>query len=157
MTRKAGFEKPLSIDIFPDITQLRKQLSKASPVGKSQLYVKGKPYIAGKLKKSWLRPSQSPIHVSRSGKSIIVKNKHPQARAVDRGTKTHKISISKKKKLRFRVSGFVRYKDSVIVKGIRGTGYIKKAINKFLALGKRGMKVRWGNKQGNWIQFKGQL
>ena len=156
---RPGFEKPVGAVVRLRLNRLRAALRDESPVGKKRqksFTIGGKTYRyrkppppPGRLKKSWSNPNT--VKLSASGKTIIITNPLPYARAQDQGANIPERVAKPGKFLMFRGRTSVFHKRAA---GFRlrasnsGKGYVKPAVEKW----KKGFK---GAPNVRWAPFRG--
>ena len=151
---RAGFEKPVGAALRLRLNRLRRELKAASPKGKprprgyrvgGKFYTYRKPYIPGKLKSSWDNPAT--VQLAPSGKSIIIRNDLPYARAQDKGASIPTRYPKKGKFLMFPGGGKFFHKKA---KGfrLRGQSYVQDAVQNWAR--------KWGYEDNvRWAPYRG--
>lgn len=155
MANKAGFEKPVGAVVRLRLNRLRSALKQYSPQGRPRqkgFTVNGKrytyktDYTPGKLKKSWDDPNT--VRLAPSGKTIIIDNPLPYARAQDKGAN---IPTRYPKKpggfLMFRFHGKIFHKQARGFK-LKGQNFVKKAVDSWKSQFDDAPNVRWAPYRG---------
>jgi len=151
---KSGYEKPVGAALRLRLSRLRREIKNASPQGKARpsgyrvgnkFYTYRKAYTPGKLKSSWDNPNT--VQLNRTGKSILVRNDLPYARAQDKGANIPERRAKPGKFLMFPGGGKFFHKKA---KGfrLRGQHYIKQGVENWRRKWNYEENVRWAPYRG---------
>ena len=151
---KSGYEKPVGAALRLRLSRLRREIKKASPVGKARpsgyrvgnkFYRYRKSYTPGKLKSSWDNPNS--VQLSRSGKSILVRNDLPYARAQDKGANIPERRAKPGKFLMFPGGGKFFHRKAKAFR-LPGQKYIKRGVDSW--------RKRWNYEENvRWAPYRG--
>lgn len=153
---KNGFEGPVGAVIRLRLNRLRALLAKHSPVGKQRPagFQVGKkfyryrktPPAPGSLKRSW--KDKNTVRLSRTGKSIIIRNDLPYARAQDKGANIPERRPKRKGGfLMFPAGGKFFHRKAKAFR-LKGQGYVRAAVDEWKRQFADAQNVRWAPHRG---------